>query len=157
VRRAGRELGTELGVALGVSALVFPPFVAAYALFMAHGHPFTLHLPRAPLEFALGQLLVVALPEEALFRGYFQTRLGELGGPRWRVLGVELVAPAWLGQSALFAVLHVLVGLQPARLAVFFPGLLFGWLRAKRGGIGAATWFHMLCNLLADLLARGYA
>jgi membrane protease YdiL (CAAX protease family) len=143
VRRALAELVAELRVALVTAALVFPPFVAGYALLRSGGHPFTLHLPRSPVEFALGQLIVVALPEEALFRGYFQTRLAALGGPRVRLLG--------------FALLHVLVGLQPARASVFFPGLLFGWLRARRGGIGAAVWFHALCNVLADLLARGYA
>jgi uncharacterized protein len=157
VRRALRELGTELAVALATAALVFPPFVVGYALLRSGGHPFTLHLPRSPAEFALGQLIVVALPEEALFRGYFQTRISALGGPRVRLLGAELPLAAWLIQALGFALLHVLVGLQPARASVLFPGLLFGWLRARRGGIGAAVWFHALCNVLADLLARGYA
>jgi hypothetical protein len=39
---------------------------------------------------------------------------------------------------------------------VFFPALLFGWMREKRGGIGAAVWFHALCNVLSEVLARGY-
>ena len=52
--------------------------------------------------------------------------------------------------------LPVAVDLQPARLAVFFPALLFGWLRALRGGIGAPAALHVLCNLLSDLLARSW-
>ena len=32
---------------------------------------------------------------------------------------------------------------HPAKLATFFPGLLFGWLRAWRGGIGAAIAFPL--------------
>jgi membrane protease YdiL (CAAX protease family) len=59
-------------------------------------------------------------------------------------------------QAALFALLHFLVGFSPARLAVFFPALVFGWLREKRSGIGAAIWFHALSNLLSELLIRGY-
>jgi hypothetical protein len=33
---------------------------------------------------------------------------------------------------------------------------VFGWLRALRGGIGAAAGFHALCNLLSDVLARSW-
>jgi hypothetical protein len=44
---------------------------------------------------------------------------------------------------------------MPARAATFFPALVFGVLRARRGGIGAAVWFHFLCNVLAELLFLG--
>jgi membrane protease YdiL (CAAX protease family) len=44
----------------------------------------------------------------------------------------------------------------PARLAVFFPALLFGWLRARTGGIGASVCFHAICNVYSQLLGRGY-
>jgi membrane protease YdiL (CAAX protease family) len=44
----------------------------------------------------------------------------------------------------------------PTRLAVFFPALLFGWLRARTGGIGASLTFHMLCNVYSQALGRGY-
>ncbi|MCC6875407.1 MAG: CPBP family intramembrane metalloprotease, partial [Sandaracinaceae bacterium] len=37
-----------------------------------------------------------------------------------------------------------------------FPGLLFGWMRARRGGIGAALVLHALSNVLADVLERGW-
>ena len=109
-----------------------------------------------PLDFVLGQLLVVALPEEALFRGYFQTRLEDLFPARSRLLGAQVSWPALIIQAALFAVLHFLVGFAPARLAVFFPGVLFGYIRARRGGIGAAVWFHALSNGLSEFLTRGW-
>ena len=48
------------------------------------------------------------------------------------------------------------VVLAPERLSLFFPVLLFGILREKRGGIGAAVWFHALSNLLSEVLTRGY-
>ena len=41
--------------------------------------------------------------------------------------------------SALFALGHVATEFHPNRLGVFFPSLLFGWLRARTGGIGAAV------------------
>ena len=59
-------------------------------------------------------------------------------------------------QAALFALVHLATEPHPAKLAVFFPGLLFGWLRAWRGGIGAAIVFHALSNVLAEILVRGW-
>ncbi|HEX5657288.1 MAG TPA: MrtC family glutamic-type intramembrane protease [Polyangiales bacterium] len=146
----------ELGVALLVACVVFPPFVLAFWLWHQPPHPFTFHPPSDPLDFVLTHLIAIALPEEALFRGYFQTRLSDLWPVRIRVLGAELNPRALVWQAGLFALLHFLVGFSPLRLAVFFPGLLFGWLRARRDGIGAAVWFHAFCNLLAEVLSRGY-
>jgi uncharacterized protein len=146
----------ELGVALLCALIVFPPFVLGFRLWHRVDAPFTLHIPHDPWDFVLGQLVVVALPEEALFRGYFQTRLRELFPRTHEVLGARLSWPALSCQAVLFALLHFLVGFDPARLAVFFPALLFGYLRERRGGIGAAIWFHALSNLLSEVLARGY-
>jgi membrane protease YdiL (CAAX protease family) len=58
--------------------------------------------------------------------------------------------------SALFAVSHVAVIPNPQRLAVFFPALLFGWMRARTGSIAAGAAFHALCNLLSDVLHTSY-
>ena len=38
---------------------------------------------------------------------------------------------------------------------MFFPALLFGWLRCRTGGIGAA-WLHAMSNLFSATLGRGY-
>ena len=156
LRRALPRLGTESGVALLCALLVFPPFVVGFRIFHHVQAPFTLHAPRDLGDFMLGQLIVVALPEEALFRGYFQTRLRAVFPTERRLLGVQLSLGALSCQAALFALLHFLVGFTPARLSVFFPGLLFGYLREKRGGIGAAVWFHALSNLFSEVLTRGY-
>jgi uncharacterized protein len=154
--RALPELLRETAVALAVCAVVFPPFVLGFYYWNAPQHPFVF-LPEPELaSYAATQIIVVGLPEEALFRGYFQGRLQDAFPKRVRVLGAELSLTAWLLQAALFAVLHYVVDLQPARLAVFFPALLFGWLAALRGGIGAAILVHAACNLLSDLLARGF-
>jgi hypothetical protein len=71
------------------------------------------------------------------------------------VLGVR-VGPGLLVASAIFAVGHVLTEVHPNRLAVFFPALIFGWLRAKTGGIGASLLFHAACNVFASFLLRSY-
>jgi membrane protease YdiL (CAAX protease family) len=104
---------------------------------------------------ALGQFLVIALPEEAFYRGYLQTSLDDAWPPRLRILGAQL-GPGVLVTSVVFALGHVATEVHPNRLSVFFPSLLFGYLRTRRGGIGSAAAFHALCNLFASFLARSY-
>lgn len=145
-----------LRAALLTALVVFPPFIGAFYLYQGPGRPFGLSLPPEPGAFVLGQLLVVALPEEALFRGYLQGRLNERFPTEVKVLGVPLSPGATLLQCALFAALHFVVEPYPARLAVFFPALLFTWLARRQGGIGAAVFFHAMCNVLSELLARGW-
>jgi uncharacterized protein len=92
----------------------------------------------------------VALPEELFYRGYLQPRLdglGErLGARRWRVFGAEVGLGLPLASVA-FAFAHVIAVWDPGRLSVFFPSLVFGWLRARTGSLWAACVFHALCNL----------
>jgi len=153
---AAPSAARETGVALALAALIFPPFVVGFYFWHQPAHPFELTLPDRFWEFALTQLLVVALPEEAFFRGYVQTRLSDRwpGGKKW--LGATVDARVLVLQAALFAVIHFASIPHPARLAVFFPGLLFGWLRSWRGGIGAAMLLHALSNVLAELLEKGW-
>ena len=148
----------ELGVALGLCALVFPPYLFAFGYWNGlQGLPSPSLTPDF-LSFTLAQFIVVALPEEAFFRGFVQTKLDDHFRPQKTEAqrrGVHL--GALLLQAFLFALIHFLVdGFNPARLAVFFPGLLFGLLRARRGGIGAALVFHALCNVYGELLYRGW-
>ena len=101
------------------------------------------------------RLAVVALPEEAFYRGYLQTALDKIWRPRLNVFGAR-VGIGLLVASAVFAVGHVLTEPYLGRLAVFFPALVFGWLRAKTGGIGPGVAFHAACNCFAWVLGRGY-
>ncbi len=146
----------ELGVALGVAAIVFPLYTAGYHWWVEPSRAFSLSLPPDLAEVVMAQVVVVALPEEAFFRGYLQTSLTDLNERRVRLVGAELSLEAWLLQAALFALLHFAVEPHAARLAVFFPGLLFGWLRAWRGGIGAAIALHAMSNLYSEILARSW-
>ena len=146
----------ELGVAIGVAALVFPLYAAGFYWWYDPASRFMLVMPSDWASLMLTQLVVVALPEEAFFRGYLQTALGDLEARRLSVLGV-LVAPwAWVAQAVLFAILHFAVEPNPARLAVFVPALLFGWVRAWRSGIGAALSLHAMSNLYSETLALSW-
>lgn len=146
----------ETGVALGLAAIIFPPFIVGFYVFHRPTQPFDLVWPEDFGSFALTQLLVVALPEEAFFRGYVQTRLSDHWSGGRKVLGALLDPRVWILQAALFALIHFASIPDPQRLAVFFPGLLFGWLRAWRGGIGAAMLLHAMSNVLAEMLESGW-
>jgi membrane protease YdiL (CAAX protease family) len=160
--RAGevaRRGATAAAWGLGTMAIVAIPFFFGWRAWWMRAMP-TLHFSIAvqPLEMAnevLGQLFVIALPEEAFYRGYLQSRLDDRWPPRWRLLGARL-GPGWLAASLIFALGHVATVQLPTRLAVFFPALLFGWLRARTGGVGASVMFHMLCNVYSQVLGRGY-
>ena len=101
------------------------------------------------------ELLVIALPEEAFYRGYLQTSLDRHLSKRFSILGTR-VGLAVVLTSVIFALGHLLTRFDAARLAVFFPSLVFGFLRARSGGIGASVLFHALCNLYSGYLLESY-
>lgn len=105
--------------------------------------------------FVLVQLGLVALPEEVLFRGYLQSRFDARWRPRWRLFGATF-GPGLLLAAALFALGHLAIEPGPQRLAVFFPGLLFGWLRARTGTVVAPIVVHGLSNVLIRAVASFY-
>jgi membrane protease YdiL (CAAX protease family) len=152
-----------------VCAVVFPPFVAAFWAYAhwilpslpgavarvvaPYGGParLALRLPPDLPVLALVQLLVVALPEELFYRGWMQTAWARSEPGRGvNVLGARLGA-GFVRTQLLFALGHLVV-LQPWRLATFFPGLLFGWVRARTGGVIAPAVVHALANLLVRTL-----
>lgn len=153
--RIARELGSALLWAGGAALICLPPFWLGFLWWWQVKVAF--HAPNASSlgsDFS-GQLLVIALPEEAFYRGYLQSALDEAFPPRFRVLGAQL-GPSVLLTSALFALGHLSTELSAARLAVFFPSLVFGYLRARTGGVGAGLIFHALCNLFASYLGQSY-
>lgn len=154
-RRLLGGAGRAVGWAALFGVIFFPPFFLGFRLYfqVAEGAHFT--WPAGVADEAMGQLFVIALPEEAFFRGYLQTSLDARFPPRWRVFGVEL-GPGWVLTAAIFALGHLLTTPNLGRLAVFFPALAFGWLRARTGGIGAGLVFHASCNVVSMMLGRGY-
>lgn len=153
--RVVREGLVALAWAAAFALVFFPPFYLGYRFFWHPPHPFHLRMPGSLLDDVAGQIFVIALPEEAFFRGYLQTALESAWRPKVRILGADL-GPGWLVSAAVFAVGHVLTTPSPARLAVFFPALVFGYLRARTRGIGAGVAFHAACNIYSATLARGF-
>jgi membrane protease YdiL (CAAX protease family) len=135
-------------------AITFPPYIPAYKWWFGRTQDFSLHLPLSFWKETVGFFLLVALPEEVFYRGYMQTRLDNVFKGRVKILGAE-VGWAVVITAAFFAVGH-LVEPRPDKLGTFFPGLVFGWLRARTGSIGGAVVFHALCNIWAQFLRYGY-
>lgn len=153
--RIARSFGRALGWAALFSLICFPPFAVGYWLWFRPPASLSFTLPEDPFDEIAGQLFAVALPEELFYRGYLQSALDAAWPPRLRVLGAQ-VGLGLVVSSAIFAVSHLLTTPNPTRLLVFFPSLLFGWLRARSGGIGASVLFHAACNLFSASVARGF-
>jgi len=166
------RLGTDLLYGLGACAVVLPLFALGFHLFVTAApeslralvtpytgpaHPLSLRWPDAAAGWLdLGGRVLgngaVALSEEYFYRGYLTLRFEERWPPRRSILGAPLGRAAVLA-AALFALGHLLEP-APWRLAVFFPALLFAWLRARTGTIVGAAICHWLCNVALLLLER---
>lgn len=167
-----QPVGKGLLFGLGVPALVFPLFILGYFAFYetvcgtglaklalpgmcgryhGAGHVHGLVIDADLIEFALVQLVVVALPEELLFRGCLLALLERALPPKRRILGGG-VGWALVISAALFALIHLPKDGDPRVLATFFPGLLFGWMRSATGSILASTVAHASSNVLVRVL-----
>ncbi|HLU64833.1 MAG TPA: CPBP family intramembrane glutamic endopeptidase [Kofleriaceae bacterium] len=171
-------VGKGLLLGLGAPLVIFPLFAVGFVLFYQEvcqpGQPGWLRQMappgscgafrgwdgmRAPaldlelLELAFVQVVVIALPEELFFRGFIHGLLERAMPPRRRLWGGG-VGWALVLSSALFALGHLASGLDPRRLSVFFPGLMFGWMRSATGSILAGTIAHAASNLFIHVLER---
>jgi membrane protease YdiL (CAAX protease family) len=99
-------------------------------------------------EYALVQFLLVAFPEEFFFRGFIQEALAKIWPPQTKILGAPFGLAAVI-TAAIFALSHSLIHLQWWHSFIFFPALLFGWLKEKTGTIWAGALFHAACNVFA--------
>ena len=162
---------------LGIPLVVFPIFAVGFVVFYEvvcsidairavappgmcgrFGGLEELHLPPlsfATLEFFFIQVVAVALPEELFFRGFVHQLL-ERALPSKRTLWGGKIGWALVASSALFAVGHLMVTPDARRLAVFFPGFLFGWVYSKTRSIMAGTIIHALSNVFIYLLERSF-
>lgn len=157
----------DVGLFLLLSVTVFPLFFGVFWLWtqvlqllpagLAHVlAPFrgpAHFVPQAPPrlgEWVVDQLFVVALPEEFFYRGYMQARLRDAWPQGRRVLGARLGRAFWL-TAVLFALGHLAI-FQVWRLSVFFPALLFGWMRERTGSVVGSTLFHAASNLFVRFL-----
>jgi uncharacterized protein len=133
----------------------FPSWAQAFlAPLGGQGRVFHARLPDTFGLWVVDQLFVVALPEEFFYRGYLQARM-KLAWPNGvRVLGVT-VGPAFLLVALLFALGHLAV-FHVWRLAVFFPALLFGYLRERTGTVLGCTLLHAIFNLYSLFLEASF-
>jgi len=148
------KLPQDVAWSLGACAVVLPLFTVAFWMFprwlglvpdalrgliapYAGGIVRPLRVPLT-LDFAgqVGGNAAVAFSEEFFYRGYMTMRFEERLRP----------VPAALLAAALFAVGHLLTP-APWRLAVFFPALLFAFLRNRTRTIVGASICHFLCNV----------
>lgn len=154
--RLARSVGTSLAWAAAFAAITFVPFFFGWRTFWHAKGTFGLHVQAwETINEVFGQLVIIALPEEAFYRGYLQSRLDEALPGRIRLFGAS-IGPALIVSSVIFALGHFATIREPARLAVFFPSLAFGWLRSRTRGIGAGVAFHAACNVFSELLGKGY-
>ena len=133
------------GIILGliVSAVVLAAYLAViwgYGLYSGQ----SLAINRLSYSFILMQLLLVALPEEAFFRGYLQQKFGN------SIKSVVIV-------SALFAVGHFVTlclggnyghDVCAQAILTFFPSLVMGYLYLATGTLWASVIFHFLANVV---------
>ncbi|MCC6808627.1 MAG: CPBP family intramembrane metalloprotease [Deltaproteobacteria bacterium] len=155
----------DLKLALLLSLIAFVPFIFGHHWFWTQGiellRPgagmrFSPALPKDPLTLVLTHFLGVALPEEVFYRGFVQPRMrAAFLTRRWRILGADCGWEIPL-TSAIFALGHFAGEYDPMRLGPFFPGLVFGWLRARTGSVYGAIIFHALSNVLSAFLWACY-
>lgn len=151
-----RASARAVGWTLLFAAVTFPAFYFGWRAYWGPRLRFSLDVgPVEIVNTVLGQLAVIALPEEAFYRGYLQSRLADVFPKKVRILGAPIGVELLLA-SAIFALGHVATIRNPGRLAVFFPSLLFGWLRARTKGVGAGVLYHALCNVFSEALGHGY-
>ncbi len=154
-----RRLPKDIGWGLLAALVIFPPFVlGAHGWFsIVFGKSFAFAWTSENFAALLAtQLFVVALPEEIFYRGWMQPVFDRRFKPWFKLLG----APIGWGlvlTSLLFAVGHLALTPHPFRLAVFFPSLVFGWLRIRTGGVAAPIVFHGLANVLNQWIFECYS
>jgi len=132
------------------SVIIFPPFLVAAHFWMkwVYGLEWVrvANIPDFWNVFAY-HLILVAIPEEFYFRGYFQSTMHSILPSRWRILGVRL-GFGWIITALIFAIAHTIVTYQWWHFSIFFPALVFGYLRERTGTITTPILFHAAANLL---------
>jgi membrane protease YdiL (CAAX protease family) len=164
------RLGADVAQALVACLVILPPFALAFSWFagalgslppsqarllapyVSRAHPLRFTLGPDPLDMwgRIAGNAAVAFAEEFFYRGYVTLRFEERWPPVRRILGAPLGLGAVLA-AALFAVGHLLEP-APWRLFVFFPALVFAWLRARTHTIVGAALCHFLFNVTLLLL-----
>lgn len=150
-----RNVKSAISLSLKVLFLTFPPFVFLFWLwnrYVPMGSPLSM-TPLAWVSVVVFHFFYVSIPEELFYRGYIQGKINRVYPPLLSVFGVKIGYGVPVS-AVLFALGHFIINFHPFRLGVFFPSLIFGWMRDKTGGILAPAIYHALCNVLVILLEQ---
>jgi membrane protease YdiL (CAAX protease family) len=142
------DLPRSIGTALLVSVLILVPYFLLFQHWIGKPPPlFTgLHGILRWLKMCLYQFCTIAFPEEFYFRGYLQTRLNQIWGRPYSLLGASF---GWglIVTSLVFMLFHLVLAINLWNVGIFFSALVFGWLREKTNSVAAPTIFHALSNI----------
>lgn len=158
IDRSLKDFLKGLSYFLITSLIVFPPYLLCAHFWMVYVEG-SVGFVAAPFpdiwQTIIFQILFVALPEEFYFRGYMQGTLNSVFGRPLRFLWVNI---GWsiLVTSVIFAFSHSVVHYAWWHFSIFFPALLFGWLREKTGSITAPVLFHAACNVVSSWIITCY-
>lgn len=153
-----KKVLSDLKLLLIVCVLVFPALAGLNHFYqdMVFGRSFAgLSDDAAWVIYLLNQVVLVALPEEVFFRGYLEDAF-EKRFPTARKIWGAPFGKASVINALVFAFSHSLITFQWWHFSIFFPALLFGWLRRKTGTIWIPTLFHALANLFSYFVALSY-
>lgn len=137
----------DLTLVLKASVTVLLPYVFLQQLLVGGARQQQLMSLEKIFSLILIELFLVSLPEEVFFRGYLQTHLENIFSKRFHFLGTRFGFGLIL-TAALFVLSHFLFTRRLFSLAVFFPALVFGWLKERTGKVLAPAVFHALANII---------
>jgi membrane protease YdiL (CAAX protease family) len=151
------DLARSLWTGIIVSLLVLVPYFILFSLWF--GRP----AETASDSFAIGkwlsmslyQFVYIAFPEEFFFRGYLHNRLNQIFGIPRRLFGASVGAGLVI-TAGVFMLFHLLLSVNLWNAGIFFPALIFGWLRDRTGSIAAPTLFHALSNIALFTIQGNY-
>lgn len=148
----------SLKVLLLTCLVIFPPIFLAnhfFQNFVFHAHYYPSNKNVTLWTILFFHTLMVAFPEEFFFRGYLLKRFQNYFQDKKKFLGVP-VGKAFFLTAFMFAFSHSLITLRWWHFSIFFPALVFGWLREKTKGLVAPILFHALCNVFSAWVALHY-
>lgn len=154
------EIVSSLKLFTLTSIIIFPLFLTLSHLVLTHFLNFTYQssFKWLSLTFLLSQIILVGFPEEFFFRGYLQSFLKfRFHNPITFLKPLPLETTYSIPLSAMiFAASHSLITFQWWHFSIFFPALVFGWLREKTNGLIAPILFHALSNIVITWIGASY-
>lgn len=154
-----KDLLVALKWFLIVSLVIFPVVVVGNHFYQKIFFNSNFHAARMEsfwATYALSQLFGIAIPEEFFFRGFLQNSIDNVVPAKRTFFGT----PYGIGDlitAAIFALAHSLIALAWWHAFIFFPALVFSWLKKRTSTIWAGALFHWICNLFSYAVYLHYS